>query len=168
MLKLDSYIIKILTLDEKQKIFDLITRSKDASTNIEIILKKVSNISIILCKPTFIEQNSLFNKNIILFTSIASSGGLYYANSHDYLTFNYKQPSMKEILFKNYHGTLFNDTDYLSVNRYKFNDIEFDIISKKFNKYFNQIFILLKEICSINDITKYIYMLFIGNIFDEK
>ncbi len=168
MLNLDSYIIKILTPDEKQKIFDLIIRSKDASTNIEIISKKVSNISIILCKPTFIKQNLLFNKNIILFTSIASSGGLYYANAHNYLTFNYKQPSMKDILLKNYHGTLFNDTDYLSVNRYKFNDIEFDIISEKFNKYFNQIFILLKEICIINDITKYIYMLFIENIFSEK
>ncbi len=168
-LDLNPYSIKILTSDENKKIFKSIENGTVifSKTGADIILKKISSISIILCTSEIIGNNfNTLDKNVILFTF--NIYDMCYGNACYFMCYNYKQPSIKDILLKNYLGTYFYNVTDVSAQRFKFNNNQIDIINDKVRIYFTQVFILLKEICIIDDITKHIYMLFIKNIFDDE
>ncbi len=169
---LEPYVIKILTHDEKQKISELIRTNDSLTHKYEYIEpKKIFNIQIILCKPEFIEQNfdTLLNGNVLLLGPMLIKN--HFIRAYRFMDNNYKEINIKDIFLKKYSGILFYDNSnygYLGVQLAYFNEVQKNIINGKLNEYFHQKFILLKEICIIDDITNYIYMLFIENIFNEE
>ncbi len=172
---LDKYIVKVLTHEEMciikgfaktiycsyqdhMEMFDF-TKAKYFSGD---------HKSIVLCYPQTIEQNikSICDgHNAIIFISDVSYMDAYY-NPQIWFWAEYSSPNIKDILTDKFCFAIFDSTkNYHILEKHE----QLNKISKKIITHFQNIFMLFKEVCDVDDIIKYIFAIVFSKIsFDEK
>ncbi len=166
----DKYIVKVLTHEEmciiKGFAKTIYCSYQDHMEMFDFKENEYFNAeckSIVLCYPQTIEQNIKAiseGYDAILFISDTSYMDLHY-NPQIWFWTEYSSPSIKDILIKDFCIANFDTTKnyYIRENQKHQNEV-----SKKIIIHFQEIFMLLKEMCNINDVMNYIFIILFSKI----
>ncbi len=173
-LELDKYIVKVLTHGEMRVIKEFTKTIYCSKGDLHTFYFKENEYfnadckSVVLCYPQTIEKNIEAIKegnDSIIFISDTSYMDLYY-NPQIWFCAEYSSPSIKDILIGDFCIANFDTTAHYYIREYGEHE---NGVNKKIIIHFQEIFMLLKEMCNINDIQNYIFAILFSKIsFNKK